>query len=119
MLFVEIADTPYKQQQGLMFRESLDENVGMLFKFESPQVLKFWGLNTYIPLDIAFINKENKIVHIDRIKPLCQKTVSSIDNCTMAIEVNEGFFRKNGISPGHIIEISKDDMGFDLIKFKK
>jgi len=119
MLYVEIADTPYKQSQGLMFRKDLNSNAGMLFRFNSPQVLKFWGLNTFIPLDIAFIDSENKIVKIDRIKPMTLSAVSSDKNCVMAVEANEGFFRGNGIGEGYKIEIDKDDIGFDIVRFKK
>jgi uncharacterized membrane protein (UPF0127 family) len=101
-LTVEIADTPYSQEKGLMFRKSLNNNNGMLFKFSSPKTLKFWGLNTYIPLDIAFINN-NKIINIERIKPLSMKTVESKVPCSVAIEVNEGYFNHHNISEGDVV----------------
>ena len=63
-LNVEMADSPSKHARGLMFRKKLDEDDGMLFKFKSPQNLKFWGLNTYIPLAIAFVSPEKEIVKI-------------------------------------------------------
>jgi len=112
MLYVEIADTPDLWRQGLMFRGHLPKNAGMLFKFNNPQILKFWGMNTYIPLDIAFVNNDNKIIKIDRIKTCFQKmslsAVSSDDKCIIAIEANDGFFRNNEIKVGDMIHVKKD-----------
>lgn len=119
ILKVEIADTPSRQEQGLMFRHSLDSDAGMLFKFSNPQVLNFWGLNTYIPLDIAFVSPENKIVKIENIRPFCMSPVSSESDCKFAIEANMGFFSKNGVTEGDMVDVAKDDMGFDIISFKK
>ena len=59
MLKVEIADSPSTLERGLMYRKKLDYDSGMLFVFKRSQNLKFWGRNTYIPLDIAFVNKDN------------------------------------------------------------
>ena len=75
-LKVEIADTPSKHQQGLMFREKLGEDDGMLFKFKYPQNLKFWGVNTYVPLSIAFVSKDNIIEKIEYISPGDESVVS-------------------------------------------
>lgn len=118
-LKVEIADTPSLQERGLMFRESLEDNSGMLFKFSTPTVLKFWGMNTYIPLDIAFISPENKIVKIDHIKPYCLSGVSSDMDCHLAIEANMDFFSKNNISIGDKVDIEKDNDGFYVVSFQK
>jgi len=108
-LKIELADTPEKQERGLMFREALNEDCGMLFKFTKPQVLKFWGLNTYIPLDIAFVSPENKIIKIDRVKPFSLKTVGSDHDCLMAIEASDGFFKSKGIKVGEKVAIRKID----------
>jgi len=116
MLYIEIADTPYTLAQGLMFRKKLAEDNGMLFKFSNPNVLKFWGLNTYLPLDVAFISEDNKIVKIDYIKPLSTKTVSSDVDCVMAIEANAGYFSSHGIKVGDTIEVNKED-DEDIIYF--
>ena len=114
-----MADTINKQRQGLMFRKSLAEDAGMAFKFSSPKILKFWGLNTYIPLDIAFISPENKITKITNIKPMSMKTVSSDTDCCVAIEANMDFFAKNNISVGDEISIDSDNNGFPIVRFKK
>ena len=64
-LRVEVADTSEKRQIGLMYRDSLVDDHGMLFKFPSANHLSFWMQNTYIPLDIAFINDDGRILQID------------------------------------------------------
>ena len=115
-LYIEIADTPYKQARGLMFREELPKYAGMLFKFDKPQILKFWGMNTYIPLDIAFVSAENKIINIGRIKPFSHSAVASDDDCVMAIEANDGFFDSHGIKTGDSIDIDTED-GTDVVVF--
>lgn len=109
VLKIEIADTPSKQEHGLMYRKELDSDSGMLFKFNKPNVLKFWGMNTYIPLDIAFINPENKIVKIDRIMPFSLKTVTSDTDCLMALEANADFFASNKIKAGDYVRIRQKD----------
>ncbi len=108
-LKVELADTPYQHQRGLMFRNKLGEDDGMLFKFKHPQNLKFWGLNTYIPLAIAFVSIEKEIMKISYISPCSTKCVDSERDCNMAIEANYDFFQKNKISVGDKIEIINDD----------
>lgn len=120
-LFVEIADTPYKHQTGLMFRKEMSEDHGMLFKFRKPQNLKFWGLNTYIPLAIAFVSSENKITKISYISPHSEQIVSSDEDCVFAIEANYDFFRKNGIWVGDTIEIKQNGNQYvdSCIKFSK
>ena len=107
-LKIEIADTPSKREKGLMFRDNLDKESGMMFEFSSPQILKFWGLNTYIPLSIAFV-KNNKITNIEQISPFSLKCVESNDNCSIAIEANHDFFENNNIGIGSSIDIIKDD----------
>ena len=109
-----MADNPEAWSRGLMFRKSLAEARGMLFKFNEPQELKFWGLNTYIPLDIAFVDDENRIVKIGRIKEMSMHSVSSEKDCIMAIEANDGFFAKKNIKVGDKIKVEKDDNEFKI-----
>jgi len=116
---VEMADTPSLHQQGLMFRKKLGEDSGMAFKFSTPKVLNFWGLNTYIPLDIAFVSPENKIIKITNIKPMSWDTVSSDTDCLMAIEANLDFFSGNGIKIGDKVDLEKNEIGETIVTFKK
>ena len=108
-LIAEIADTPSQQQQGLMFREKLADDNCMVFMFKDAQNLRFWGVNTFIPLDIAFVDTDNKIAEICHIKPLCDNVVMSQTKCNKAIETNMGFFAKNNITVGEKVDIIKRD----------
>lgn len=119
-IHIEIADTPVSLAYGLMDRKKLEWNSGMLFKFPSRREVSFWGKNTYIPLDVAFVNKDNTIFDIKQITPLSTRQVWSNGLCSMAIETNAGFFNKNNINIGHKIEIIKDSEGNDTqLAFKK
>jgi uncharacterized membrane protein (UPF0127 family) len=108
ILRVSIAETPSDLSHGLMFRKSLADDSGMVFLFRRPDNLRFWGANTYIPLDIAFINPHNRITQISHIKPLCEKPVTSEEKCHMAIEANFGFFEKNRIKIGDKVVLERD-----------
>ncbi len=104
MIKVEIADTPFLLAHGLMGRTNLDKSAGMLFKFQSPIEARFWGKNTYLPLDIAFIHN-NTITSIQKIIPMSTKYVHSNGACSMAIETNAGFFKEHNIDVGHKIKL--------------
>jgi hypothetical protein len=109
ILVAEIADTPSKCEMGLMFRKELKENAGMIFMFKYPQKLKFWGVNTYLPLDIAFVSDENIITKISHISPMSSRVVESDDECRIAIESNYGYFKDNKINEGDKIKVNKDE----------
>jgi len=121
MLWVELADTPEKQRSGLMFRKHLSDSSGMMFKFSYPQKLKFWGRNTFIPLDIAFISKDDTITNIEQIPPLSHDCVASTQECVCAIEANVGFFKHNKISIGDRVVFCDNEQEDDkyLVIFKK
>jgi len=118
MLKVEIAITPHAHEQGLMFRKSMPSDNGMLFVFAASQPRIFWGRNTYIPLDIAFVN-DNRIVKISQIPALSERPVSSDKPCSMAIEANIGYFHQYGIQPGHKVDISKLNDKVAMLTFLK
>jgi uncharacterized membrane protein (UPF0127 family) len=103
-LFAEIADTPQTSANGLMYRDSLPEDHGMLFVFERPETASFWMRNTKIPLSIAYIDSAGKILEIESLKPLDETPVASASGqVAFALEVNEGWFKRNGVSPGATI----------------
>lgn len=77
-ILAEVADTTEKRARGLMFRESLPEDRGMLFTFPEPQHWTFWMKNTRIALDIIWMDREKKIVHVERNVPRCNR---SDDGC--------------------------------------
>jgi Uncharacterized conserved protein, COG1430 len=99
-LYVEVADDPWEHQRGLMFREYLPDNMGMLFIFPYPQRLHFWMKNTYIPLSIAYISSDWKIVEIYDMEPLSERPISSKNKVQYALEVNRGYFQRKGIKVG-------------------
>lgn len=92
-LQVEIASTPAEQQKGLMFRQELPENQGMLFTYNQPQRVSFWMANTAIPLDVGFFTADGKLQEVHSLKPFDLTSVSSKRNdIQYALEVNHGWF---------------------------
>ena len=110
-LRLEIPSTPEAFSAGLMFRESLDKNSGMLFVFEKAGEKSFHMTNTTIPLDIAFINQDGIIESIKELKPLDETHVFSDAKVLYAIEVNRGWFTENNVRVGDkILESLKDEL---------
>jgi len=100
-LMVEVAKTVKEKTYGLMDRESLGENEGMLFVYPKEEYMNFWMKNTKIALSIAYINSYGEILEIKDMKPLdATKTYPSKQPCKYAIEVNKGWFKNNNIKPG-------------------
>lgn len=99
-LFVELADTDFTRAKGLMERKSLGKNAGMLFSFRHPTHQSFWMQKTYIPLDIAYIDDDGRILQIEEMVPLSTRGIRSRFPCRYALEVNHGWFKKNKIQIG-------------------
>lgn len=99
-LVAEVVDTPDTRANGLMHRFSLQPDHGMLFVFDRPQPLGFWMKNTYIPLSIAFVDAEGKIVNIDDMRPQDESTHWSKGLALYAIEMRQGWFATKGILAG-------------------
>jgi uncharacterized protein len=103
---IEVADDEYERTRGLMDRISLPEFAGMLFIFEDDQQRSFWMKNTYISLDILFINSNNEIVSIQKYtQPQSTSSIPSEKPAKYVLEVNAGFTDKYSINPGDKIEI--------------
>jgi uncharacterized protein len=101
LLRAEIADTEELRMTGLMHRRALGANDGMLFVFEKAQMLRFWMKNTSIPLSIAYIDGNGKIIDILHMKPFdTSVTYPSSRKARYALEVNRGWFRNNKITEG-------------------
>ncbi|MAR79221.1 MAG: hypothetical protein CMM18_03215 [Rhodospirillaceae bacterium] len=102
--YVEIADTKEKRQKGLMFRDFLNENQGMLFDFKQEEKVSFWMKNTSIPLDIIFIDKKGYIVNIyENATPFSKKVIKSKYQVRAVLEINAGLVKKLRISIGDIV----------------
>jgi len=104
---VEVAKTPEERAQGLMWRKHLGRDEGMLFIFEKEDYHGFWMKDTLIPLSIAFIDKEGRIVKITEMKPLAFESHTPPKPILYALEMNKGWFSANGIKVGDFIRFSK------------
>ncbi len=106
-IYAEVADTNAKKIQGLMYRKKMDENKGMIFLYKESQYMNFWMKNTYIPLSIAYIDENFKILEIYDMKPKDETSISSKNKVKYALEVNKGWYKKKGIKIGDSIRIIK------------
>ena len=98
---VEVAVTPEQRGQGLMFRERLPAEAGMLFLYPAEQMISMWMKNTLIPLDMLFIAKDGRIVHIaERAVPGSLATISSGQPARAVLELNGGTAARLNIAPG-------------------
>ncbi|MEJ2744863.1 MAG: DUF192 domain-containing protein [bacterium] len=105
-ILAECARGPKEQARGLMYRRSLGENDGMLFVYDSPRMLSFWMKNTRIPLDIAFLDGSGKVVQIEKMQPYdCITRHSSTQPVRYALEMNQGWFERNGVGVGDVVEM--------------
>jgi uncharacterized membrane protein (UPF0127 family) len=101
---VEIAKTEESHTQGLMNRDGLEPNSGMLFIFEKPQILAFWMKNTKIPLSIAFFDEDQRLINIATMSPLppdaasYPKYLSSRPAC-YALEMPQDWFQDSDLEP--------------------
>jgi uncharacterized protein len=104
---VEVADTEAEHQLGFMGRTALPEDRGMLFVFDEEQELTFWMKDTLIPLSVAFMDSEGRIVDIQDMKPLDDDPPHyvSAEPAQYALEVNKGFFEERGIKAGDRAEL--------------
>lgn len=105
---VEVADTDQERQQGLMGRESLDDDAGMVFLHEQPTTGAFWMKDTLIPLSIAFWDESGEILAILDMEP-CEEDPCEIYDPGVtwigAVEVNQGFFDEHGVHVGDTAEL--------------
>jgi len=109
-LYVKLAADPISREYGLKDRKSLGKNAGMLFRFPRKQILSFWMSQTYVPLDIAFLDDDGTISQIETMTPMSTRSIQSKTACKYALEVNKGWFDNNNIVPG------KKIAGYGLIK---
>ncbi|MBC7545902.1 MAG: DUF192 domain-containing protein [Candidatus Sericytochromatia bacterium] len=107
LVHAELAITAPEQQQGLMNRTSLPTDQGMLFVFPVPKLQGFWMKDTRLPLSIAFIDANKRIVNIADMMPLDEMTIHrSASAVPYALEVNKGWFAAKGIVAGDSCEFT-------------
>jgi uncharacterized membrane protein (UPF0127 family) len=102
----EIARTQDERSQGLMFRKKLPDGEGMIFVFEKDEVLSFWMKNTSIPLSIAYIASDGRIIEIKDMYPHDENPVMSSRSARYALEVPQGWFSRTGVHTGDIVKVS-------------
>ena len=98
----EVARTSDERAQGLMYRDEVPDGTGMLFVFPDSQVRSFWMANTYVALDIAYMDPSYAIVDIIQMEPLSTDSKSSAAPAMLALEVRQGWFEEQGIQIGAV-----------------
>lgn len=98
---IELADTPETQKNGLMYRDNMQDNQGMLFTYKTADQMNFWMKNTYLPLDIIFFLPDSTIykVYPDNV-PFTETSISPFEKCLYALEINAGLAKANNLQPG-------------------
>ena len=99
----EIAEKAEDRNHGFMERKTIPDGTGMLFVFEHDQILSFWMKNTPHPLSIAYIDSKGKIRNIYDMKPYSLSSIISTVSVRYALEVPQGWYKKNGITEGDTV----------------
>jgi uncharacterized membrane protein (UPF0127 family) len=102
---LEVAVTEAQHQRGLMYRDSMAHDHGMLFVFDSPRTLKFWMRNTRIPLDMIFLDRDGRVVDVLHAKPLDETSIGPDAPTQFVIELNANAADKLGLKKGDRIDL--------------
>ena len=106
-----LAQIAIKQEElnhGLMFRNNLDKNHGMLFAFTKPKRMSFWMKNVPIPLDIGYFDSKGRLIEIHSLYPYDEKPVfSKSHNIQYALEMNQGWYHRNKIQTGNYLDLKE------------
>ena len=109
-LVVKLADDDFSRTQGLQGVPHLESDVGMLFRWPSAHLRSFWMKDTSLPLDIAYIADDGRIINIEEMEPFSLRSITSAEPAVCALEVNSGWFDKNNIRPGDVVDGVFNDM---------
>jgi uncharacterized membrane protein (UPF0127 family) len=102
---VEVANTPDARELGLMYRNHLDDNAGMIFIFQGPSAAQFWMKNTVIPLDMLFADSDGKVLGIvANAQPYSEALLGGFSGTVYVLEVNAGYAAKHHIVTGDRLE---------------
>ncbi len=102
---LEVADEEAELKEGLMYRQSMPQDFGMLFVFETEETRTFWMKNTLMDLDIAFLDKAGIIIDIKRMQKGSERITASDAPAMYAVEMNAGWFPKNNVEKWAKLEI--------------
>ncbi len=103
LIHAETATTDDERMRGLMFRRALDPNHGMLFAFDQPTRECMWMRNTLIPLAVAFIDANGRVVNIEEMQPQTDTSHCAMRAVPFALEMAGGWFASHGVVPGSVI----------------
>jgi uncharacterized membrane protein (UPF0127 family) len=101
----EVASTPEERERGLMNRDEVPDGTGMLFVFREAAPRSFWMKDTYVPLDIAYLDADYRIVKIHQMEPLDTNTYDSGAPAMFALEVRQGWLAEHGIEEGDVAKV--------------
>lgn len=103
LIRAEVATSDEERARGLMFRQRLAVNEGMVFRFPEPRQVCMWMKNTLLPLSVAFISGEGKIINIEDMKPQTLDAHCGKKPARYALEMSQGWFRERNIQPGTLV----------------
>ena len=104
LIKAEVATTSAQHERGLMFRDHLGANEGMVFIFNPAQPVCMWMKNTLIPLSVAFMDEHGAVINVEEMKARTLDSHCSKKDATYALEMNTGWFAKKNIKPGFVID---------------
>ena len=111
-LSVEVATNKAQRSLGLMNRTSMPDSRGMLFVYPAPAYFCMWMKNTKIPLSVAFIDAQGRVINIEEMAPQTETNHCTQRNATYALEANRGWFAKHGVTAGsQILGLEKSPKG--------
>lgn len=99
----QIASTPQQREIGLMHRDTMPANEGMLFVFEQAHAYCFWMKNTRLPLSIAFINDQGRVTNIADMTPMSEANHCAHEPVRFALEMNQGWFNQHRVTTGSVV----------------
>lgn len=102
-LWAEVAADEPTRTKGLMFRHEMGADAGMIFVFENPQRASFWMKNTPLPLSIAFLDENKRVLNVEKMAPYDERTRTESKGFALyAVEAHQGWFEKRGIKAGDV-----------------
>lgn len=104
LIKAEVATTPAQREQGLMFRDKLGPNEGMVFVFDGPETVCMWMKNTLIPLSVAFMDEHGAIINVEEMKAQTLDSHCAKKSATYALEMSTGWFKQKNIKAGTVID---------------
>ena len=101
---IEVAETGEDQAMGLMYRQTVPPNTGMLFPYDQPKELTMWMRNTYVSLDMVFIRADGVVHRVEAgTEPLSEKIIASRGNVSAVLELGAGEAQRLGVKPGDLV----------------